>query len=56
MNKKKFPKAAAVIDIGSSALKMRISQLRKGEIVDLDQLVYPLSLGARGLYNRLDQL
>ena len=45
MNKKKFPKAAAVIDIGSSALKMRISQLRKGEIVDLDQLVYPLSLG-----------
>jgi exopolyphosphatase/guanosine-5'-triphosphate,3'-diphosphate pyrophosphatase len=45
MNKKKTPKAAAVIDIGSSVLKMRISQLKKGEIADLDRLTYPISLG-----------
>lgn len=45
MNKKKVPKAAAVIDIGSSTLKLRIAQLKKGEIVDLDRLTYPLSLG-----------
>lgn len=45
MNKRKYPKAAAVIDIGSSELKLRIAQLRKGEICDLDQLVYPLPLG-----------
>lgn len=45
MNRRKYPKAAAVIDIGSSELKLRIAQLRKGEICDLDQLVYPLPLG-----------
>jgi len=41
----KTAKLAAVIDIGSNMLKMRISQLKKGEIVDLDILEYPLSLG-----------
>ncbi len=45
MNKKKSPKIAAVIDIGSNMLKMRISQLKKGEIVNLDRLEYPLRLG-----------
>ena len=45
MNKRKYPKAAAVIDIGSSELKLRIAQLRKGEICDLDRLVFPLALG-----------
>ena len=45
MNKKKGGKIAAVIDIGSNLLKMRICQLRKGEIVTLDRLQYPLNLG-----------
>ncbi|MBW7573661.1 Ppx/GppA phosphatase family protein [Caproiciproducens faecalis] len=45
MNRKKNNKVAAVIDIGSNMLKMRISQLKKGEIVDIDVLEYPLSLG-----------
>ncbi|HCM24540.1 MAG TPA: phosphatase [Ruminococcaceae bacterium] len=45
MNKRKYPKVAAVIDIGSSELKLRIAQLRKGQICDLDRLVYPLALG-----------
>lgn len=45
MNKKKGGKIAAVIDIGSNLLKMRICQLRKGEIVSLDRLQYPLCLG-----------
>lgn len=45
MNKKKNSKIAAVIDIGSNLLKMRISQLKRGEIVDLDRLEYPLCLG-----------
>lgn len=45
MNKKKGGKVAAVIDIGSNLLKMRICQLRKGEITNLDRLQYPLSLG-----------
>lgn len=45
MNKKKNNKIAAVIDIGSNMLKMRISQLKRGEIVDIDRLEYPLCLG-----------
>ncbi len=45
MNKKKNSKIAAVIDIGSNLLKMRISQLKRGEIVDIDRLEYPLCLG-----------
>ena len=45
MNKKKGGKIAAVIDIGSNLLKMRICQLRKGEIISLDRLQYPLCLG-----------
>lgn len=36
---------AAVIDIGSNMLKMRISQLKKGQITDIDILEYPLRLG-----------
>ena len=38
-------KIAAVIDIGSAAIKMRISQSQKDGIVDLDYLEYPLPLG-----------
>ena len=45
MNKKKNSKTAAVIDIGSNLLKMRVSQLKRNEIVELDRLEYPLSLG-----------
>ena len=45
MNKKKGGKIAAVIDIGSNMLKMSISQLKKGQIVNLDRLEYPLHLG-----------
>jgi exopolyphosphatase/guanosine-5'-triphosphate,3'-diphosphate pyrophosphatase len=45
LNKKKNNKVAAVIDIGSNMLKMRVSQLKKNEIVDIDILEYPLRLG-----------
>ncbi len=45
MDKKKNVKVAAVIDIGSNMLKMRISQCRRGEIMDLDRLEYPIRLG-----------
>ena len=51
MNKKKNPKIAAVIDIGSNMLKMRISQLKKGEIVNLDRLEYPLHLGHEAFHD-----
>ena len=45
MNKKKGGKCGAVIDIGSHLLKMRIAQLKKGEIAEVDRLEYPLHLG-----------
>lgn len=45
MNKKRSNKTAAVIDIGSNQIKMRISQLKRGKIEDLDRLEYPLGLG-----------
>lgn len=45
MNRKKNLKLAAVIDIDSNALKMRISQLKKGKIDNIDLLEYPLHLG-----------
>ncbi|QAT49643.1 HD domain-containing protein [Caproiciproducens sp. NJN-50] len=45
MNRKKNPRLAAVIDIDSNALKMRISQLKKGKIENIDLLEYPLRLG-----------
>ena len=45
MNKKKNVKVAAVIDIGSNMLKMRIAQYTHGQIVDLDRLEYPIRLG-----------
>jgi len=44
-HKKRNGKTAAVIDIGTKLLKMRVSQLKRGEIVDIDRLEYPLSLG-----------
>lgn len=45
MNKKKSGGPAAVIEIGSSAVRMRISQLRHGTIETLDELNYPVFLG-----------
>lgn len=38
-------KNAAVIDIGSNSVKMKISQFRKGELQTLDLLDCPVSLG-----------
>ena len=45
MNRKRNPRLAAVIDIDSNALKMRISQLKKEKITDIETLEYPLRLG-----------
>ena len=45
MNEKRGGKIAAVIDISTNMLKMRVSQLKKGEIVNIDRLEYPLRLG-----------
>lgn len=45
MNKKSAARAAAVIEIGSNNVRMRISQWTKGSVVTLDRLEYPVSLG-----------
>ena len=45
MPKHKGGKVAAVIDIGSSDVKMQISQVKNKEIIPLDTLEYPLKLG-----------
>lgn len=45
LNKKRNGRIAAVIDIGSNQIKMRIAQLKRGIIEDLDRLEYPLNLG-----------
>lgn len=45
MPKHKGGKVAAVIDIGSSDVKMQISQVRNKEIIPLNTLEYPLKLG-----------
>lgn len=45
MNKKSTANAAAVIEIGTNNVRMRISQLAKGELVTLDSLEYPVRLG-----------
>ncbi len=45
MNRKKNSRQAAVIDIDSNLLKMRIAQLRKNAISDLDRLEKPVRLG-----------
>lgn len=44
MNKKSAARLAAVIEIGSSNVKMRVSQLSKGRVQTLDYLEYPVSL------------
>lgn len=45
MNKKTAAHAAAVIDIGSNSVRMRVSQLSKGTVSTLDLLEYPVRLG-----------
>lgn len=45
MNKKSAANAAAVIEIGTNNVRMRVSQLIKGELVTLDNLEYPVRLG-----------
>ena len=45
MNKKLPGGPAAVIEIGSSAVRMRVSQLKHGEIEMLDSLEYPVFFG-----------
>ena len=45
MNKKLPSGPAAVIEIGSSAVRMRVSQLKHGEIEMLDSLEYPVFFG-----------
>ncbi|WP_322173439.1 Ppx/GppA phosphatase family protein [Acutalibacter caecimuris] len=44
MNKKSAVNSAAVIEIGTKNVKMRVSQLVKGKIRPLDYLEYPVSL------------
>ena len=45
LNKKLPGGPAAVIEIGSSAVRMRVSQLKHGEIEMLDSLEYPVFFG-----------
>lgn len=45
LNKKLPGGPAAVIEIGSSAMRMRVSQLKHGEIEMLDSLEYPVFFG-----------
>lgn len=44
MNKKSAAHTAAVIEIGTHNVRMRVSQMSKGRIVPLDNLEYPLRL------------
>ena len=45
MNKKAGENLAAVIDIGSNLIKMRVTELQKGDFFDLELLEYPIGLG-----------
>ena len=45
MNKKNAAHSAAVIEIGSNNVRMRVSQLSKGQVSVLDELEYPIGLG-----------
>ena len=43
--RKKGLRTAAAISLGSKLLRMRIGQMRKGEIAELEYLEYPISIG-----------
>lgn len=45
MKNQQSPNIVAVIDIGSSLIKMRVSQLSGSKIQDLDFLEYPIKIG-----------
>ncbi len=45
MNKKSTARAAAVIEIGSNNVRMRVAQWTKGSMATLDRLEYPVDLG-----------
>ncbi len=45
MNKKNAANTAAVIEIGSNNMRMRVSQLAKGKLSTLDYLEYPVRVG-----------
>lgn len=45
MNKKEGKNLAAVIDIGSNLIKMRVTELQNGDFFDLELLEYPIGLG-----------
>lgn len=45
MNKKSAANTAAVIEIGTNSVRMRVSQLAKGNVSTLDFLEYPVRLG-----------
>jgi len=45
LNKKSAARAAAVIEIGTNNVRMRVSQWSKGRLATLDRLEYPVSLG-----------
>ena len=55
MNKKSAPRAAAVIEIGSNNVRMRVSQWAKGTVATLDRLEYG-EPGARCVLQRGHQL
>ncbi len=44
-SKKRGGRTAAVVDIGSNLLRMRICQLKRGELSDVEYLEYPVSIG-----------
>lgn len=50
VNKKSLQSVGAVIEIASGAIRMNISQIKKGEISVLEELEYPINLG-HDVYN-----
>ncbi len=52
MAQKKTADIAAVIHIGGNAARLRISQVKKGKIFDLEKLEYPLMIGHEVFSNK----
>lgn len=50
MKANRYPKVAALIDIGSSETRMQIAQIRKGKLNRIEALSYPVALG-RDVYS-----
>ncbi len=50
MKANRYPKVAALIDIGSSETRMQIAQVRKGKMDRIEALSYPVALG-RDVYS-----